>query len=111
MQKKAFNVILIDPVYRKDENYYPKMFLEKYNFYDSYNVDFDEEYFDNFDNSYEKILTKKIQMKKIPTKKIQMKKIKCINLFLEKASDLISIHPEMLENFVKKYKIFLFSRL
>ena len=30
-QKKAFNVILIVSVYRKDENFYPKVFLEKYN--------------------------------------------------------------------------------
>ena len=31
---KAFysSVILIDSVYRKDEIYYPKLFLEKYNF-------------------------------------------------------------------------------
>ena len=28
-KKKAFNVILIDSVCRKDENYYPKVFLEK----------------------------------------------------------------------------------
>ena len=67
-------MILIDSVYIKDENYYPKVFLEKYNlieeleiyFYDSYNVGYDEEYFDdsNSDDSDEKILMKKIQMKK-----------------------------------------------
>ena len=28
-------VILIDSVYRKDENYYPKVFLEKSNFSDN----------------------------------------------------------------------------
>ena len=73
------------------------MFFEKYNFNDeieiysddSYNVDSDEEYSDDPDLSDEKI----------PMKKIQMKKIKCINLFLEKSSNLISSHPEMLENF------------
>ena len=65
MQKKAFNVILIDSVYRKDENYYPKVILEKYNYNGSYNVDSDEEYSDDCDDSYEKI-----PMKKIPTKKI-----------------------------------------
>ena len=37
-QKKAFNVILTVSVYKKDENYYSKVFLEKYNFNDSYNV-------------------------------------------------------------------------
>ena len=36
-------------------------------------------------------------MNKIRTKKIRMKKIKCIDLFLEKTSDLTSIHPEMHE--------------
>ena len=45
------------------------MFLEKYNSSDSYNVDSDEENFDDSDDSYEKL-----QMKKIPTKKIQMKR-------------------------------------
>ena len=76
-------------------NYYSKVFSEKYNFnddigiysYDSCNVDSDEEYSDDSD-------------KKLPVKKIQMKKIKCINLFLEKTSDLISIHrqkPEIWE--------------
>ena len=68
-------MILIDSVYIKDENYYPKVFLEKYNFieeleiyfYDSYKVGYDEEYFDDSDSddSDEKILMKKIQMKKI----------------------------------------------
>ena len=81
MQKKAFNVILIDSVYRNE-------FLEKYNFTDSYNIDFGS------DDSYDINPMKKIKMKKISTKKIQMKKIKCINLFLENTSDLTSIHPE-----------------
>ena len=39
------------------------------------------------------ILIKKTLTMKIPTKK----KIKCINLFLEKTSHLISTHPEMSE--------------
>ena len=60
-------------VYGKDENYYPKVLSEKYNFNneikiyfdDSYNADYDEESFDSDE--------------KFPTKKIQMKKIKCIN--------------------------------
>ena len=81
--------ILIDSAY---ENYYFKVFLEKYNFNDyieiysgdSYNLDSNEEYPDDFDV-------------KIPMKKIQIKKIKCIHLFLEKTCDLISIHPEMSE--------------
>ena len=68
------------------------MFLEKYNFNEdkeiysdySYNVDSDEEYSDDSDE-------------KGPMKKIQMKKIKCINVFLEKTSYLISIHSEMPE--------------
>ena len=46
---------MIDSVYRKDENYYPKVFLEKYNSNNSYSVDSDEEYFDDSDDSYEKI--------------------------------------------------------
>ena len=45
---KVFNVILIDSVYRKDENCYSKMFFEKNNFNGS-----DEEYFDNSDDSYD----------------------------------------------------------
>ena len=47
---------------------------------------------------------KKIQVKKVSMKKIQMKKIKCINLILEKTSDLISINPKMLENFFIEIK-------
>ena len=50
MQKRAFNIIQLNSVYRKDENYYRKVFLEKYNFNDS-----DEEYFDDSDDSYKKI--------------------------------------------------------
>ena len=45
---KVFNVILIDSVYRKDENYYSKMIFEKNDFNGS-----DEEYFDNSDDSYD----------------------------------------------------------
>ena len=41
-QNKAFHVILIDSVYKKYENYYPKVFLEKYDFNDSFNVDIDK---------------------------------------------------------------------
>ena len=57
-QKKVFNLILINSVYREDENYYPKVFLEKCNFNDS-DVDSDEEYFEYSDNSYEKTPRKK----------------------------------------------------
>ena len=96
-QKKVFNVILIDSVYRKDESYYPKVFLEKYNSNDSCNVDSDEEYFDDSDNSHEKI-----PMKKIPMKEIRIKKIECIDLFLEETSNLTSIHPKMHEIFVSQ---------
>ena len=60
MQEKAFNVILIDSVYRKDKNYYLKVFLEKYNSNDSYNV-----HSDYSDGSYEKSPMKKIRMKKM----------------------------------------------
>ena len=83
---------MIDSVYRKDENCYRKVFLEQYNSNnntksysdDSHNVDSDEEFSHDSD-------------KKNSVKKIQMKKIKFISLFLEKASDLISIYPKMLE--------------
>ena len=61
---------MIDFVCRKDRNYYPKVFLEKYNFNDkikiysddSYNVDSNEECTDDSDeeNSDEKIQMKKI---------------------------------------------------
>ena len=50
---------MINSVYREDENYYPKVFLEKCNFNDSFNVDSHEEYFDYSDNSYEKTPRKK----------------------------------------------------
>ena len=69
---------MIDSVYGKDGNYYPKVVLQKYNSNDSYNADSDEDYFDDSDDSYEKI-----PMKKILTKKTGMNKIKCIDLFLE----------------------------
>ena len=42
-------VILIDSIYRKDENYYPKVFLEKYYFFEDIEIYFsnsDEEYYD-----------------------------------------------------------------
>ena len=85
-------VILIDSVYRKDKNYYPKLLLEKYNSIiietkmsnfdndieiysdESYNVDSDREYSDDTGDSD----------KENSNGKIQMKKIKCINLLLEK---------------------------
>ena len=62
------SVILIDSVYRKDETYYPKVFLENYNFNDYIEIYSDEEYSDNSDE------------------KIQINKIKCIYLYLEKTS-------------------------
>ena len=84
---------MIDSVYRKDGNYYTKVFLEKCNFNneieiysdDSCNVDSDEEYSDDSDNSDEENADEKIQMKKI----------ECINLFLEKTSGFIRSHPKM----------------
>ena len=51
-------------VYKKDENYYPKVCVEKYNSNNSYNVDSDEEYFDNSYDLYENA-TKKIQINEI----------------------------------------------
>ena len=42
-------VILIDSIYRKDENYYPKVFLEKYYFVEDIEIYFsnsNEEYYD-----------------------------------------------------------------
>ena len=85
-------VILIDSVYRKDKNYYPKLLLEKYNSIiietkmsnfdndieiysdESYNVDSDREYSDDTGDSD----------KENSNGKIQIKEIKCINLLLEK---------------------------
>ena len=85
-------VILIDSVYRKDKNYYPKLVLEKYNSIiietkmsnfdndieiysdESYNVDSDREYSDDTGDSD----------KENSNGKIQIKEIKCINLLLEK---------------------------
>ena len=85
-------VILIDSVYRKDKNYYPKLLLEKYNSIiietkmsnfdndieiysdESYNVDSDREYSDGTGDSD----------KENSNGKIQIKEIKCINLLLEK---------------------------
>ena len=62
---------MIDSVYRKYENNYPEVLLEKYNFTDDieiysddvYNADSDEEYSDDSveDNSGEKIRIKKIE--------------------------------------------------
>ena len=85
-------VILIDSVYRKDKNYYPKLLLEKYNSIiietkmsnfdndieiysdESYNVDSDREYSDDTGDSD----------KENSNGKIQIKEIECINLLLEK---------------------------
>ena len=57
---------MIDSVYRKDENCYPKVSLESYNFNDYVEICSDEEYSDDSDD------------------KIQISKIKCIDLYLEK---------------------------
>ena len=76
----------MNSVYRKDENCYPKLFLERNNSNNYYHVNSEEEYFGS-DDPY-----KKIQMKKTPRKKIRIKKIKCTDSFLEEASSLIGIH-------------------
>ena len=94
---------MIDSVYRKDKNYYPQVFLEKYNFVvvekkmsnlnddieiysdDCYNEVSDEEYSDDSDEE-------------IYNGKIWMKKIKCVNLFLEK------IRKNMINLFFKKIR-------
>ena len=42
-------IILIDSIYRKDENYYPKVFLEKYYFIEgieNWCSNIDEKYYD-----------------------------------------------------------------
>ena len=91
---------MIDSVYREDENYYPKVFLEKYNFNDdieiypdnSHNGDSHEEYSDDSDDSVEEN----------KMNKILMKKVKCIDIFSEKTSILISRHPEMHEVFISQ---------
>ena len=57
---------MIDLIFRKDENYYPKVFLENYDFNDYVEIYLDEEYCDDSDE------------------KIQMNKIKYIDLHLEK---------------------------
>ena len=59
---------LIDSIYAKNENYYPKVFLENYNFNDYIEIYSDEEYSDDSDE------------------KIQINKNKCIDLYLEKTS-------------------------
>ena len=94
---------MIDSVYRKDKNYYPQVFLEKYNFVviekkmsnlnddieiysdDCYNGVSDEEYSDNSDEENY-------------NGKIWMKKIKCVNLFLEKT------RKNMINLFFKKIR-------
>ena len=63
---------MIDSVYRKDKNYYSKVFLEKCNIKNKIKKYFDDSYNVDSGNSDEKITTKKIQ-----TKKIRMEKIEC----------------------------------
>ena len=60
--------ILIDAVYRRDENFYLKVFLENYNFNGYIEFYSNEEYSDGSDEN------------------IQINKIKCIDLYLEKTS-------------------------
>ena len=84
---------MIDSIYKKDRNYYPQDFLEKFidvytilgkkmsnfnddikiHFDDSYNVDSDEENSDG-----------KIRMKKVKCKNLLLGKKNMINLFLKK---------------------------
>ena len=61
-------VILIDSIYRKDENYYLKVLLENNNFNDCIGIYSDDKYSDD------------------TNEKIKMNKIKCIDLYLEKTS-------------------------
>ena len=65
---------MINSVYREDENYFPKAFLEIYNF--------------NCDIEY------------CNEKKIERNK--CIDLCLEKAGKLISSHPKTQGNLFKE---------
>ena len=70
---------MIDSVYRKDENYYRTVFLEKYTFNDVIEIYFDDSDEENSDD------------------KIEMKKVECIILFLEKkvtASAVILKHEK-----------------
>ena len=75
---------MIDSVYKKDENYYPKALLEKYNLLtieermsifndkvEAYSNGSDEEYTDDFDEENF-------------DRKIRIKKFSCINLFKKK---------------------------
>ena len=76
---------MIDSVYRKDENYYPKALLEKYNLLaieermsifndtvETYSNGSDEEYTDDFnEENFDR--------------KIRIKKYSCINLFKRKS--------------------------
>ena len=59
---------MIDSIYRKDEDYYPKVFVESYNFNDYVEIYSNEEYSVNSDE------------------KIQINEIKCIYFYLEKTS-------------------------
>ena len=63
---------MIVSVYRKDENYYPKVLLEKHNFNDSYNADSDILI----------IFMKKLQQRKLQRRKLEWTNIKCLDLFL-----------------------------
>ena len=59
---------MIDSIYRKDEDYYPKVFVESYNFNDYVEIYSNEKYSVNSDE------------------KIQINEIKCIYFYLEKTS-------------------------
>ena len=84
---------MIDSIYKKDKNYYPLVFLEKFidvyiilgkkmsNFNDDIKIHFDDSY--NVDSAEEN-----------SDGKIRMKKIKCKNLFLGKKN--------MIDLFLKK---------
>ena len=71
----CLSVILLDSVYKKDNRYYPQVFLEKCTYVvkekriHNYNIDDGKIYFD----SDEEDLLKKIQMEKVLMKKIKYK--------------------------------------
>ena len=75
---------MVDSDYRKDENYYPKEFLEKYNYItieekmsisnDDIEIYFDDSVVKSSDDSDEEN----------SNRKIRMRKISCINLFQKK---------------------------
>ena len=63
-------VILIDFVCRKDENYYPKVFLEKHNFNEKIKIYSDDSYNVDLMKNILMILVKKILMKKSKWRKL-----------------------------------------